>query len=89
MPSPFASDSLPADSQQAYRRITQRLIEARREAKLRQVDLAGLLGKPQPYVSRYETGEQELTLSGYLDIAHAIGVDPVRLLADAMVDDGQ
>jgi transcriptional regulator with XRE-family HTH domain len=38
------------------------LRQIRLNAGLRQEDLAHLLGKPQPYVSRYESGERRLDL---------------------------
>jgi len=63
------------------------LTEARRDAKLRQVDLAKRLGWPQPYVSRYETGERSLGIDEYVAVACAIGIDPVALLDQALRGD--
>lgn len=67
----------PAD---LHTQIVAALTEARREAKLRQVDLAKLLGWQQAYVSRYETGERSLSVDEYVAVALAIGIDPVELL---------
>ncbi len=47
------------------------LKEARMRAKLRQVEVAQALGKPQSYVSKVENGERR--------------IDPVELLAFARV----
>lgn len=64
--------------------IVAALAEARREKKLRQVDLAERLGWQQAYVSRYETGERMLGVDEFVAVALAIGVDPVRLLSDVL-----
>ena len=60
---------------------------ARRDARLRQVDLAKRLGWQQAYVSRYETGERQLSVDEYVAVALAIGVDPVALLGELLSQD--
>lgn len=67
-----------------HARIVVLLTQARKDAKLRQVDLAKKLGWQQAYVSRYETGERLLGVDEYVAVALAIGVDPVTLLADVL-----
>ena len=64
--------------------IVAALTEARRNAKLRQVDLSTRRGWQQAYVSRYETGERMLAVDEYVAVARAIGVDPVALLAQVL-----
>lgn len=49
------------------------LRELRIEANLRQEDIAVRLGKPQSYVSKYESGEQSLDLIEVGAICHASG----------------
>ncbi len=56
---------------QAIRRI-------RNEAGLTQVELAEQLGKPQSYISKYESGERKLDYLEVLDICEACGVTPTR-----------
>ena len=46
----------------------------RKEAGLRQVDLARKLGKPQSYVSKYESGEKSLDILEAKEICEALGV---------------
>jgi len=60
-----------------YRRLIERLTEARKSAGLSQVALAERLGKPQQFVSRYEVGERRLDVFEYIDVAQAIGIDGV------------
>lgn len=64
--------------------IVSLLTQARKEAKLRQVDLAKKLGWQQAYVSRYETGERMLGVDEFVAVALAIGIDPVALLSEAL-----
>jgi transcriptional regulator with XRE-family HTH domain len=67
-----------------HARIVAALTEARRDAKLRQLDLAKRLGWQQAYVSRYETGERMLAVDEFVAVARAIGIDPVALLAQVL-----
>lgn len=76
--------SAPSD---LHARIVFLLTQARKDAKLRQVDLARKLGWQQAYVSRYETGERLLGVDEFVAVALAIGVDPVGLLKQVL-DDG-
>jgi transcriptional regulator with XRE-family HTH domain len=73
--------SVPSD---LHARIVAALTVARRDAMLRQVDLAKRLGWQQAYVSRYETGERQLSVDEYVAVALAIGVDPVALLGELL-----
>ncbi len=43
-----------------YKAIIERLKKARMEAGLTQVDVADILGKPQSYISKIESGERRL-----------------------------
>jgi transcriptional regulator with XRE-family HTH domain len=50
------------------------LRKVRRELGLRQVDVARLLGEPQSFVSKYESGERRLDLPELEQICKAMGV---------------
>ena len=72
-----------------YRWVVEQLVQERRSKGLPQEAVAAMLGKPQQYVSRYETGERRLDVFEYLDVAAAIGVDGLRLANLALGGDGQ
>ena len=57
--------------QEALQALLRRL---RQEAGLRQADLAERLGKPQPFVSRYEKGEKLLDLVELRQVCHALEI---------------
>ncbi len=48
--------------QKAYRSFLTRLIQARKQAGLTQVDVATRLGKPHSFVSKCELGERRVDL---------------------------
>ena len=56
--------------------------KARKEAGLTQVILAGRLGRPQSFVSKYESGERRLDVVEFLEVARAVGFNPARFLAE-------
>ena len=58
--------------------LTRWLLKAQHESGLSQVEIAERLGVTQSWVSRLLSGEVELRVSVYMDLAHAIGVDPVE-----------
>ena len=60
-----------------YRALVVTLVEARKAAGLSQSALADRLDRHQQFVSRYETGERRLDVVEFIDIARALGVDPV------------
>jgi transcriptional regulator with XRE-family HTH domain len=46
----------------------------RKEAGLRQADLAQALGVPQSYVSKYESGERRLDILELREVCRAVGI---------------
>ena len=55
------------------------LKQLRRDAGLRQVDLADRLGKPQSYVSKYESGEKTLDILEAKEVCDALGTKLSKL----------
>ena len=68
----------------AYRYLLSLLVEARESNNITQQVLAKRLGKPQSYVSKYESGERRLDLVEFLTIAKSIGINPVFVIDKIM-----
>ena len=64
-----------------YGELLRLLVNARRDAGLRQVDLAARLGKPQSFVSKLERGERRIDVVELIVVVRAIGVDEGAFLA--------
>ena len=63
-----------------YGELLSVLVSARRDAGLRQVDLAARLGKPQSCVSKVERGERRLDVVELVVVLRAIGADEMSFL---------
>ncbi len=63
-----------------HRQLRALLVERRKAAGLSQEALAERLGRPQSFVSKYETGERRLDVIEFLEVAEAIGFSPSELL---------
>ena len=58
------------------------LARARKDQDKVQEEVANYLGRPQSFVSKYESGERRLDVIEFLDIAHVLGLDPVEIIKD-------
>ncbi|MBD2183109.1 helix-turn-helix transcriptional regulator [Planktothrix sp. FACHB-1355] len=65
-----------------YDIFRQRMIAARKEAKLTQAKLAKSLNKPQSFVAKYENGERRLDVIEFLVVTRAIGIDPCEIIRE-------
>lgn len=63
-----------------YSRFLELLIKARKDAKVTQDEVAERLNRPQSFVSKYENGERRVDVIEFLDIAQAIGFDPINFM---------
>ena len=68
---------MPRSSIKAHRRkvLLELLRQARLAAGLRQADVAAKLGKPQSFVSNYESGERRLDLLELESVCEALRVE--------------
>jgi transcriptional regulator with XRE-family HTH domain len=65
-----------------YDRFRLLMIEARKSADLTQGELAKKLSRPQSFVSKYERGERRLDVVEFLEVARALGMDPVKIIKE-------
>jgi len=65
----------------AYQKFRVLLADARQKADLTQAQLSLRLNRPQSFVSKYERGERRLDVVEFGEVARALGIDPIRLLA--------
>lgn len=77
---------MPSDAGR-YRAVRLALREARRAASLTQLHVARRLRKPQSFVSKYEQGERRLDVVEFLDVAEALGLEPLRFLRNILFRD--
>lgn len=61
-----------------YRALIDSLIDARTRSGLSQAAFAARVGRRQQFISKYETGERRLDAIEFLDLASALGLDPLR-----------
>lgn len=70
------------DSAEKYSLLRQKLIDERTKAELKQADVSLKLEKPQSYISKIERGERGMDIVEFVEIAEAIGFDPVKFLRE-------
>ena len=63
-----------------YDRFRHLLIDARKASDLTQAEVASTLKRPQSFVAKYEKGERRLDVVEFLEVAKAIGIDPIDLI---------
>jgi transcriptional regulator with XRE-family HTH domain len=71
-----------------YSKFCEILIKYRNERGLTQIQLAEILGKPQSFVSKYETGERRLDFIEVLELAEILQFE-VENLADLLENDSE
>lgn len=69
-----------------YEHFQAALVEARQKNNLTQQEVASRVGKPQSYVSKYESGERRLDVVEFLDVCKALGVKPISILERLDID---
>ncbi len=70
-------DTLRSPRQIKLRKLLRDLREKR---GLTQDDVAARLDKPQSFVAKYEGGERRLSAIEFIDVARALGLEPVAVL---------
>ncbi len=67
---------------QEYQRFRDLLSRARRKRGKVQEEVASYLGKPQSFVSKYESSERRLDVIEFLEVARALDIDPMEIIAE-------
>jgi transcriptional regulator with XRE-family HTH domain len=70
-----------------YARLIAMLVAVRKDAEVRQQELAKKLGKPQSFVAKYEGGERRIDLVEFIAIVRALEGDPVRLFRQFLANE--
>lgn len=60
------------------------LVDARKNARLTQAELADCIKKPQSFVAKYELGERRIDVVEFVTVAKALGIAPGDLLGNYM-----
>lgn len=69
-----------SSSSDAYKQFQRMLVEARKKSGLSQQEVADRLGRPQTYVSKCELGTRRMDVVEFMEMAEALGFDPVALI---------
>lgn len=65
---------------QKYEYLRSELRKSRLSFNLLQSDLAKLIGKPQSYISKVESGERNLDIIEFVAYCKGLGLEPSKLL---------
>lgn len=65
-----------------HKYLVRRITEEREKAGLLQTDIAERLSCFQSRIARLESGDRRIDVIEYLEIANAIGFDPLELLSE-------
>lgn len=61
-------------------KVCQKIRRARESAGLKQADIAAAIGTSQAQIAKYENGDQDMTITRFLEICGAIDVDPAEIV---------
>ncbi len=67
-------------------RLAKLLASKRRAAGLTQVELAKRLSRPQSFVTDVERGKRRVDLIEFVNVADAVGFDPILALGELLTD---
>ncbi|EOD8830951.1 TPA: helix-turn-helix transcriptional regulator [Pseudomonas aeruginosa] len=72
--------SLTSTYSDSYQLLLTLLIQARKNARVTQAELALRLDKPQSFISKYERGERRLDVVEFLHVCEQICADPHEII---------
>jgi transcriptional regulator with XRE-family HTH domain len=62
------------------------MVAARERVAMTQADVALRLGRPQSFISKYESGERRLDVVEFVKICLVLRVDPLEIIAKVQVN---
>lgn len=71
----------------SHNRLRDFLVKARHEQGLTQVEIAKRLGKPQSFVSKYESGERRLDTIEFIQVCKALNLKPTTVIQELERED--
>lgn len=66
----------------AHQALRELLTTTRKAAGLTQEQVARRLGRPQSFVAKYEGGERRLDVIEFIEVAQALGADPIAMFTE-------
>jgi len=72
-----------------HQRLIEILIDARKQAGIRQAELARRVGKTQTFVARIEAGQRRIDAVELLTLCEIIGIDPVKVVRKVLKVEGE
>lgn len=63
-----------------YRLLLAELIATRKSTEMTQAQLGEMLGRPQSFVSKFESGERRLDVVEFLAVCRALSADPYKIM---------
>ena len=82
---PVEDDETSLKEKELMSTIAFRVRETRQNAKLKQSELAKMIGTSQPYIFLVESAETNITVKTLVRLAQALNVEPVDLLVDSQI----
>ena len=72
-----------------HQRLIEILIDARKQAGIRQAELARRVGKTQTFVARFEAGQRRIDAIELLALCEVIGLDPLKVVRNLLKIEGE
>jgi ribosome-binding protein aMBF1 (putative translation factor) len=70
-----------------YKVFEKALTQARHEKGLTQAEVASRLGKPQSFVSKYESGERRLDVIEFIEVCEALMISSFQIIEEISTND--
>ncbi len=70
---------------QEYEHFRSLLAATRAKCKLTQADVSARLGRPQSFVSKYESGERRLDVVEFIQLSMALEVEPQTIICQVQI----